>query len=82
MVWILKYKVLIKHVKVLYLCTFISLIVGSLWDIFAVQAKIWRFYEETTIGIFFVSLPIEEYLFILSGAFAAGSITIILIDKK
>jgi len=43
----------------------IFIIVGTIWDSFAVHRGHWIFPEQRTLGIIIGILPIEEYLFFL-----------------
>lgn len=72
-VWIPLALLWIRHFHYLkgYLRTFRFVIVASLiitipWDILAVRADIWHYFEGHILGVWFLWLPIEEYLYILT----------------
>ncbi len=61
----------LEHISIKHLIIFIILItvVGSIWDIWATKhgnkdpVWLWTFNHKDTLGIEFLGLPIEEYLF-------------------
>lgn len=75
----------IEHIELLHLFVFVLLItiVGSLWDVWATRHGsddpiwLWHFNHKQTIGIKFLGLPIEEYLF-----YVFSSVYIIFIWKS
>lgn len=81
-VWSIKFKLLRKYKFVISLIVFVSFLVGGYWDIYGVAHKIWRFYPETTLGVFFKGVPLEEYFFVASAALALASITISFTQKR
>ena len=66
MVLKLKYKIqLFKSAKKGLLPTVLLLVIGGLWDSYAILRGYWSFEEEFFIGIDIGVMPLEEYLFML-----------------
>ena len=62
----LKYKIqLFKSVKKGLVLAVLLLIIGVLWDSYAILRGYWSFEEEFFIGIDIGVMPLEEYLFML-----------------
>ena len=62
----LMYKIqLFKSVKEGLLVIFSLLVIGSLWDSYAILRGFWSFEEGFFIGINIGVMPLEEYLFML-----------------
>ena len=66
MVLKLKYKIqLFKSAKKGLLLAVLLLVIGGLWDSYAILRGYWSFEEEFFIGIDIGVMPLEEYLFML-----------------
>ena len=62
----LKYKIqLFKSVKEGLLLAITVLVIGALWDSYAILRGYWSFEKEFFIGIDIGVMPLEEYLFML-----------------
>ena len=62
----LKYKIqLFNSVKEGLLLTILLLVIGGLWDSYAIFRGYWSFEDEFFIGIDIGIMPLEEYLFML-----------------
>lgn len=81
LLWILKYKDLIKYKRVFFLALIGSSIFSIPWDIISVKESIWYFKEENILGIWLFELPIEEYIFIVMVTLFFASITVLLWKK-
>jgi lycopene cyclase domain-containing protein len=79
--WIWKFRDLIKYKKVFFLATIGSLIFSIPWDVISVRENIWYFRKPHILGIWLFGLPIEEYLFIIFVTLLFSSITILLWEK-
>ncbi|MBI2029494.1 lycopene cyclase domain-containing protein [Candidatus Gottesmanbacteria bacterium] len=47
------------------------------WDIHAIQTRIWHFPKDTNLGILIFSIPVEEFLFMMTITLMVASITIV-----
>jgi len=62
----LKYKIqLFNSVKEGLLLAILLLVIGGLWDTYAILRGYWSFREQFFIGIDIGVMPLEEYLFML-----------------
>jgi len=62
----LKYKIqLFNSVKEGLVLAILLLVIGGLWDSYAILRGYWSFEEEFFIGIDIGIMPLEEYLFML-----------------
>jgi len=62
----LKYKIqLFNSVKEGLLLAILLLVIGGLWDTYAILRGYWSFREQFFIGINIGVMPLEEYLFML-----------------
>jgi len=62
----LKYKIqLFNSVKEGLLLAILLLVIGGLWDSYAILRGYWSFREEFFIGVDIGVMPLEEYLFML-----------------
>lgn len=59
-----------------------SLVGGWLWDAIAVRIGIWRFDASHIAGIWFLGLPLEEWLWIAGVTLLFGSLTVLLMERK
>lgn len=66
-----RYKITMLHVMVF------SLIFSVPWDIFAIRNEIWFFPPESNIGVVIGSLPLEEYLFMVTVGLMVASVTVV-----
>lgn len=79
--WILNYQRLKKYKKVFYLTIIGALIFSYLWDLIAINQRIWYFELPHILGIFILGLPLEEYVFII-GIVLLFTITTILLWER
>lgn len=77
LIWIFNFNLFWKYKNTLIYAMFFALVFSIPWDIHAVQTKIWYFPKDTNLGIFLLSLPIEEHLFITTVTLMVASITIV-----
>ncbi len=66
LIWLFNYKYLLKFKRTFIFITVFSFIWGLLFDLRAsVQYNLWFFNKTHNLGIWFLGLPIEEYIFLL-----------------
>lgn len=75
--WVGYTKYLIHYKKVFLYCTVYSLLLGIPWDIWAVRANMWHYYPAHILGLTFLYLPIEDYLFLLTVPVLLTSATLV-----
>ncbi len=81
LLWIFRFNLLIKYKEALILAPIGSLIFSVLWDYIAIKEKIWYFTESHIFGIWFLGLPVEEWIFIIFVTLLFSSITVLLWEK-
>ena len=81
LLWIIKYKTLVKYMGVLGLTSIGSLAVSVPWDILSVNERIWYFSKPHIFGLSLLGLPIEEYVYIAGVALLSCSVTILLWER-
>lgn len=59
-----KGKLLSRYKKTILLCGIGSLAIAGPWDHFAIQDGLWHFPPQEILGIWFLGLPLEEWIFI------------------
>ena len=59
-----------------------ALIISVPWDLIAANSKVWSFPRGHNYGIYIGSLPIEEYLFIISDTLIITTIVLLLRSSK
>lgn len=79
--WIIKFRDLMKYKLVFFLAPIGSLIFSVPWDIIAVKEGIWFYKDSNIIGIWLFGLPIEEYIFIIFVTLLFAIITVLLWKK-
>lgn len=77
--WAWKHRLLWRYKKTFLHLILLTFIISIPWDFFAVGNRIWFFPKEGTLGVIVGGLPLEEYLFMITVAFFAG--TIVLLSK-
>lgn len=80
-IWLFYWRILIQYKKVFYLCIIGSIIFGVPWDYWATHSWLWHFSPEHTLGINFLGLPLEEYVFFVSETMLYASLALVLRDK-
>jgi len=81
LLWAWRYKTLITYKKII-LITVVGAIVCALgWDIIAIDQNIWYFTKPQIVGLWFLGLPLEEWLFIALATLSFATITILLWEK-
>lgn len=58
-----------------------SLVGGWLWDALAVRVGLWHYDPKRIAGIWFIGLPLEEWLWIVGVTLLFGSVTILLAER-
>jgi len=58
-----------------------SLVGGWLWDALAVRIGLWHYDPARIAGVWFIGLPLEEWLWIVGVTLLFGGITIILAER-
>ena len=81
-IWVFKWKLLLKYKKVFVFSSVGAFIVAIPWDVIAVDEKVWYFTKPHIMGIWIGGLPLEEYLFIFLQTFLFTTITLVLLGKK
>lgn len=77
-IWIWQYPILSKY-SYLFLPSIIGAILFTLpWDFISIKEQIWYFTTPQIVGIWFLGLPLEEWLFISLSTllFATGTILV------
>lgn len=75
------YRRLIKYKRVFYLTLAGALIFSYPWDLIALNLRVWYFETPHILGVWFLGLPIEEYIFIIGVTLLFTVTTIILWEK-
>ena len=78
LLWMLYFDILRRYKQTILLCAFFALIFSIPWDYLAVKLSIWSFPKETNLGISFLNLPFEEYLFYIFATIEVCTITLVL----
>jgi lycopene cyclase domain-containing protein len=79
--WIFKHKNLMRYKLSLISCIIGSIIFSFPWDYIVIKKKIWYFTDPHIFGTWFLSLPVEEWIFIIFITLLFSSITILLWEK-
>ena len=80
--WIAYPFVIKKYYRTLLLCFICALIFSIPWDIWAQKTNIWYWPANKVIGIYFLGLPLEEYLFIVFVTILISTVVLILREKS
>lgn len=67
--------------RALFLTTAGALVGGWVWDALAVRMGLWHYDPTRIAGIWFVGLPLEEWLWIVGVTLLFGSVTILLAER-
>lgn len=78
--WAINWKYLSRYRKTFAYCVIWALLFSIPWDIWAVEAQIWSFPQDTNIGLWINGLPLEEYLFMIFVTILIS--TIVLLFRK
>jgi len=62
LIW--KKDLIMRYKRTVLLCGIGSLVFAVPWDHFAIKAGLWWFPESEILGIWFLGLPLEEWIFI------------------
>ena len=81
LIWLFKFRTLLKYRVVLMLIALGCLIVSVPWDILSVNDHIWYFSEPYILGVWLLGLPIEEYAYILFVGLLSASVTILFWER-
>jgi len=66
LIWLFYWRTLLGYKKVFLLCILGSIIFGWAWDYWATHSWLWHFSPDHTLGVKFLGLPVEEYIFFVS----------------
>ena len=77
-VWLFYWRILVKYIRVFMLCIVGSMIFAIPWDYWATHSWLWHFSPEKTLGVSFLGLPLEEYVFFASFTVLYASIALVL----
>ncbi len=81
LIWIIFRKTLFKYPRTIALSLVISAVISYFWDIWAIGEKVWVLNEEKLLGVKILSLPFEEYLYIIFVTLFSLSISLILKER-
>ena len=76
--WTANWKYLARYKKTFLSCIGWALAFSIPWDLWAVQAQIWLFPQDTNIGLGIGGLPLEEYLFMIFVTMLISTITLLI----
>jgi lycopene cyclase domain-containing protein len=76
--WLKFHQLLRNYPRTLLLVVVGATVVSVPWDLVAVQTRVWRFPKGCCIGPRVLSLPIEEYLFIIFVSVYIATATLVL----
>ena len=77
--WLSFFKLLLKYKKIYLYVIFGSLIFGWAWDFISIKDDVWNY--TNILGVWFLGLPVEDWLAtVLVGLFVA-SLTLLLIGR-
>lgn len=65
-----------RHWKTPLLCGIGALAFAYFWDLFAIRDGLWGFPPQEILGIWFLGLPVEEWVFIFSVSAALSMIVL------
>lgn len=79
--WILNFDYFKKYLKIFILTSGGALLFSVPWDFIAIKEQIWMFEKPYIFGIWFLGLPIEEWLFIVLVTALFTSVTLLFWKK-
>lgn len=59
-----------------------ALVGGWLWDGVAIQARVWRYNPAYIAGVWWLGMPLEEWLWVAGVALMFGSLTVVLMARR
>lgn len=77
-VWLFYWRFLIRYKKTFTICIIGSILFALPWDYWATHFWLWRFSPDHTLGIEFLGIPLEEYVFFTSFTVLYASIALVL----
>jgi len=80
LLWVFAYKYLRPYRSVFVKIASLCMVIGSLWDVFAVRTGIWMWPLTCCVLPRFYSIPLEELGFMFLGGLYIASLTIIVRD--
>ncbi len=80
-VWLWYGRVLRRHGWALGWTTVGALALGWLWNAQAVRAGIWTYTQPETLGVWWLGLPLEEWLWMSGVSALFGCVTIVLKER-
>ena len=79
--WIIKFKILKKYVSAHLFTILCSILCSAPWDYISIKKGIWYFTEPEILGIWFLGLPLEEWMFITFVSLFICSGTVLMINR-
>lgn len=80
-VWIFKWRLLTNYWRVLGLVILGCTLIAFPWDYWATHSWLWHFSTQHTLGLHFLGLPVEEFIFFSSEALLYASLALVLRDS-
>ena len=77
--WLTHFNLLMKSKRIFIRVLIGCLIFGGLWDHIAIKDGVWFF--TNIVGLWFLGLPVEEWVFIMMIGLSVSSLTLITIKK-
>jgi lycopene cyclase domain-containing protein len=82
LLWLIWPRVLWAQRRALAWTTVGALVGGWLWDGLAIQVGVWYYAPETIAGVWFLGMPLEEWLWIVGVTLLFGSVTVVLLHYR
>ena len=67
-----------QYRKVFAYCLGFSLLFGYPWDVWAVHSNMWHYYPNHLVGWWWLGLPLEEYLYLLTVPLLFTAVTLLI----
>jgi len=77
----IKRNVIWQQRRALTLITLGALVGGWVWDALSVQWEVWRYDQNNITRVWFLGLPVEEWLWIVGVTLLFGSLTVVLAER-
>ena len=81
LIWLVKFRTLLKYRVTLSLTTIGCLALAVPWDMLSVSDRLWYFSKPYILGARLLGLPVEEYVYILFVALLSASVTILVWER-
>ncbi len=82
LLWLIWPRVLWAQRRALAWTSLGALVGGWLWDGLAIQVGVWYYAPETIAGLWFLGMPLEEWLWIVGVTLLFGSTTVVLLHYR